>query len=884
MERMIRIALTALAALALGACASGTWPGQGRRGIAGMEGLTRTTLDNGLRVAIVEDHSAPVVALMVWVRVGSADERADQAGMAHVFEHMLFKGTERRGVGEIAATIEASGGNINAFTSFDVTAYFATMASRDASVGIDVLADALQHSSFDPTELEREAEVVIEEIRRSNDSPGRALSQTVFDVAYTQHPYRLPVIGTEQSVRSFSRQGLLEFFHHWYVPNNMTFVVVGDVDPAAALAQIREAFAGAKPDRELAHPRAAEPEPQRALARVVPSEFQQTLLGVAYKITGFEHADTPYLDLLSGVLGGGDASRLYRSVKDRQQLVHSIGSSSYTPRDEGLFMIDAVLDPAKLQASVHAIAQEVHRLRDLGASEAELERARVNLLASKVHERETMEGQANNLGYWEAIGGGIEREQAYLDAVKRATTDDLLRVAQRYLAPERARVVALLEKGAASATDRELLAALEDGSGTGRERFAGSEIHPGIWSYQLPNGLRVIVKPVHSIPLVSLHLSLRGGQLAESADRQGLSSFLAEMLERGTAQRSAAQFAAEVEDIAGNLSGFAGRNSFGLQAQFLKESLDTGLELLADALLRPALDPGEIEKVREEHLAAIKRREDSLSSKALELLQKGLYDAHPYAFLTLGTESSVAAINRDALRGYLSAYAHPRNAVLAVVGDVEPEALVEALAAHLGEWSGPASVAFPAHPLPELQRVQELSLAKQRNQVHIMLGFPGLRVGDPDVPALHVLTQVLSGQGGRLFLELRDRQSLAYQVQASSVEGLDPGMFMVYIASALEKESQARDGIRGELVKLLEDGVSDEELTRARSYLVGSNAVSLQRLGTQASLLSLDELYGMGATWHLGYASRIDRVTREDVMRVARRIIDLDRAVYAVVR
>jgi len=681
-----------------------------------------------------------------------------------------------------------------------------------------------------------------------------------------------------------TRERLLEFFHHWYVPNNMTFVVVGDIAPDQALTQIREAFSGSRPDLELQHPRGVEPEPERALARVVPSEFQQTLLGIAYKITGFEDADTPYLDLLSGVLGGGDTSRLYRSVKDRQQLVHSIGSSSYTPRDAGLFMIDAALEPAKLGASVNAIAQEVHRLRDLGASEAELERARINLLASKIHERETMEGQANNLGYYEAIGGGIEHEHAYLEAVRRATTGDLLRVARKYLMPERARVVAVLEKGAEAPTDAALLQALNDGSGTGRTQLAGNEIHPGIWQYQLPNGLRVIVKPVRSIPLVSLHLAMRGGQLAESTDRQGLSTFLAEMLERGTTQRSAAQFAAEVEDIAGSLSGFAGRNSFGLQAQFLKESLDTGLELMADVILRPALDAGEIEKVREEHLAAIKRREDSLSSKALELLQKGLYDAHPYAFLTLGTEASVAAIDRDALRGYLDAYAHPSNAVLSVVGDVEPESVVEALGAHLGEWSGPPAIEFPSHTVPLLHRVQELSLAKQRSQVHVMLGFPGLRVDDPDVPALHVLTQVLSGQGGRLFLELRDRQSLAYQVQASSLEGLDPGMFMVYIASALEKEQQARDGVRSELVKLLDGGVSEEELVRARSYLVGSYSVSLQRLGTQASLLSLDELYGLGARRSVDYPQRIAAVTKADVERVARRVIDLKIPITAMVK
>jgi zinc protease len=851
-----------------------------------MDGFTRSTLKNGLEVLVVEDHSAPVVALMVWVRVGSADERPDQAGMAHVFEHMLFKGTERRGVGEIASTVEASGGNINAFTSFDMTAYYITMASRDVSTGIDVLADAIQHSSFDPVELKREVQVVIEELRRSNDSPGRALSEEIFDLAYAAHPYRLPVIGTEESVLSFTRESLLEFFDHWYVPNNMTFVVVGDVNPDATIAQISEAFADAKPDWDLEHPRPTEPRKTEARARVQASEFEQTLLGLAYPITAFREADTPYVDLLSGILGGGEASRLYRSVKDRQRLVHSISTGAYTPLDPGLFFIDVQLEPDKIRETVFAISREVAQLRELGPSEAELERARTNLLASEVHERETMQGQARKIGSYETIGGGIERERAYLETVRRATVDDVQRMAQTYLDPEGASVVAVLEKGASEAvSEAGLLDALRSGAAAREEEFAGREIHPGIFSYRLGNGLRVIVKPVHSIPLVSMRLSMLGGQLAETSEAEGLSSFLAEMLERGTEQRSAAQLATEIEDIAGGLAGFAGRNSFGVHASFLKETLDTGLDLVADVMLHPAFDADEISKLRVEREAAIRRREDNLSSKAFELLHKGLYADHPYSFQTLGTQASLARFDREMLRGYWDTYAHPSNAVLGIVGDVDPDGIVEAIASHLGDWTGPGQVSLPERAaLPTLDGIEEVSVTKDRNQVHVVLGFPGLRIDDPDGPALDVLTQVLSGQGGRLFLELRDKQSLAYSVTAFSIEALDPGLFGVYIASAPEKLEQARAGLRRQLEILLEGSISESELDRARNYLIGSHAVSLQRFGGQASLLSLDELYGLGATHHLDYAKRIEAVGLDDVMRVARRIIDFEHAVYATVK
>ncbi|HXZ84141.1 MAG TPA: pitrilysin family protein, partial [Myxococcota bacterium] len=233
--------------------------------------MLRTTLDNGLSVVLVEDHSAPVVALNVWVHTGSADEKPEQWGMAHVHEHMLFKGTERRGVGEIAATVEGAGGNINAFTSYDMTVYHITMASQDAAVGVDVLSDAVLHSTFDAGELAKEEEVVIEEIRRADDTPDSMISKVVFETAYRQHPYQREVIGTQESVRSFTRQGLLDFYHYWYVPNNMTFVAVGDFKSDDVLAQIKQAFAGAKPRPGLEHPRAAEPPQTAPRARRCPA-------------------------------------------------------------------------------------------------------------------------------------------------------------------------------------------------------------------------------------------------------------------------------------------------------------------------------------------------------------------------------------------------------------------------------------------------------------------------------------------------------------------------------------------------------------------------------------------------------------------------------------
>jgi predicted Zn-dependent peptidase len=792
----------------------------------------RTTLDNGLKVVLLEDRSAPVVALNVWVRTGSAEETEAEAGMAHVFEHMLFKGTERRAVGEIARTVEAAGGNINAFTSFDMTVYHITMASRDVAVGIDVLADAILNSTFDPGELDREIAVVLEEIRRGEDSPNRVLSQEMFSQAYTRHPYRDPVIGTSESVSSFSREQ----------------------DP------VRLRF-GRGPGRPGASARPGARADGAALGDRAPRLRA--------------HADR---DRLShhGVRRGGH--RLRRPARHGARRRRELAA---LPQRQGP-------PPAR----PHDRRECVHAARPrpvLRPGDARPRHDRARAAGDRRGDRppaqlRPVRRRARKLGYYEALGGGIELEDEYMGRLRRATTADLQRVAQQYLLPERATVAALLPEAERPDLEAPQLIAALGAARQAARAVAGEEIHEGIWRYVLPNGLPVIIKPNHAIPLVSMRLAFLGGQLAETEETQGISSFTAEMLERGTTSRSAAQIAAEVEGIAGGLEGFSGRNSFGLTGEFLTENLDTGLDLFADVLLEPSFPADEIEKLRTDRIAAIKRREDDLAGKAFELFAQALYPNHPYRFRIIGNEESARRVDRAALIDFYRTRAAPKNGVLSVVGDVEPEQIVEALESRLGGWTGPDSVELPERPSngrPPGPR--DVSVVKDKQQVHLVLGFPGLTVHDPDLPALEVLTQILAGQGGRLFLELRDRRSLAYTVTAFSIEGLDPGSFGVYIASAPDKREESLEGLRSELQRLLDEPIDPDELERARAYLIGSHAVALQRYGLQASLLALDELYGLGATHYLDYARRIEAVTLDDVKRVAQRLVDLDAPITAQV-
>jgi zinc protease len=844
-------------------------------------------LPNGLGVLLCESRIAPVVDLQIWVRVGSADERPHQAGLSHFHEHMLFKGTERRAVGEIASEVEGAGGRINAYTSFDVTVYHATLPIAELSVGLDVLADAVLHSSFDPEEIAREIEVVLEEIRRGEDSPGYVLGNAVFAEAYHEHPYRAPILGSPESVASFERAHVRAFFEHWYTADNLCIVAAGDFETPRLREEIRAIFGELAPGSGRRE-RRPEP-PQRALRTVVLARpFERVGIELAHPAVGLGHPDAPLLDLLAFILGNGDSSRLVRRVKERDGQAERIDASCYTPLDPGLFAVSLETDAERAEAAVEAVARELERVRAEPASLDELEKARANFLAAEDFERESVSGLTQKLGSFHHLAGGHESEARYLEAVRGASQDDLLRVARTYLAPEKLSVVAVpLKKDAGALDHARIRAAVERGVERVARAFAMPRVLPPteeIHSYELEGGAQLHVVPRREVPVVAARAAFLGGLLAEAPETSGLSGFLSSMWLRGTRGRSAADFARATESLAAEIDGFSGRSSLGLTLETPSGRLAPALELFAEALLEPAFDRDEIERERRDTLAAIERREDRLAQRAFLLFAETHYRHHPYRQPVLGTAQSVRGFDREQLVAHHGRLIKARNLALAVAGDVDPDDVASCVSARLADlddagFEPPA----PAEEEPP-QEIRTAELRKDRAQAHLVIGFRGLTVSDEDRFAMEVISQVLAGQGGRLFVELRDRRGLAYAVNAVHVEGVAPGFFAVYIATAPEKFDEARRGLLEQLAGLLDAPPDEAEIDRVRRYLIGSYAIEQQRNAVQAAQLALDALYNLGPRASREYPERIAAVSRATVERVARRLIDLDAYTLASVR
>jgi zinc protease len=373
--------------------------------------VQRFTLDNGLKVVIEENHAAKVVALEAWVDVGSATEPPELAGIAHVFEHMLFKGTKRRAVGEIARDVESAGGDINAWTSFDETVYHLVLPSRHFEQGLDILADVLQHSAFDPAELERELKVVLEELKQGEDSPGRVTSQTLFATAFQKHPYRRPVIGSAKSVKALTQKRLLEFFASNYVGHNVTLVLCGDVEAKKARKKIEELFGGMTAGEKKRAELTPEPAQKAARGKIVTADVREAHVQIGFHIPSVRHEDAPALELLALVLGHGEASRLETHLRRERETVNEAFAYAYSPRDPGLFVLGATTRPGDVDVAVDGLLDEVLRLGREPISEEELARAKATLEADAIYAKETMQGCARKLGYFEATGVGAGGEE-----------------------------------------------------------------------------------------------------------------------------------------------------------------------------------------------------------------------------------------------------------------------------------------------------------------------------------------------------------------------------------------------------------------------------------------------------------------------------------------
>jgi len=867
----------------------------------------RTVLPNGLTLLVRRDRSASAVAIVTYVKAGYFDETDDVVGIAHVLEHMYFKGTPSRGVGEIARETKASGGYLNAHTIYDHTSYYTVVPASRFGDALAIQADAYARSVIDAVELAKEIEVIIQEVHRKEDSPGAMASESLYALMFDRHRIRRWRIGRAEQLRTFTRDRVRSFYHNFYRPRNTILSIVGDVDPDAVLRATESQYGALADVPAVRVPGPPEPAGtgSRARYREWGGDIAQTQVALGWHTVPTMHPDSALLDLAAVILGSGRSSRLFRAVRERQ-LATSVSAYDYSPTELGVFVIHAECPADSAGAAARAIWGQVADLRERGVGDHELARAQRLLESRWVRRTESMEGQASYLAEWQALGDWALGEH-YLERVLSVAPGEVTGAIRRYLDPDG--VSAIVYRPAASpvvAADAGMLLVVGgDGAAPSgdlapvaseqstdeatptrvrrtRGRVQAEREAGGVRLYRTAAGIPILISHKAGAQITHAGVFAFGGARDEGSERGGLTTLMARCALKGAAGRTAPELADAVEMLGGSIGSSTGSENTGWSISVPARFTAPALRLLADVVQQPRLEEGALETERALALAELAMLRDDMSRYPLRLVTQSAFGDHPYGAGVLGSETSLRAITNPDVREWHAAQVLRGPTVIGIVTGEAPDAVARDVigAFDVLRPGVPSEIAAPSWPRRPVVRAEQRAKA----QTALALAFPGPARSDGDRMVAELIGTVASGLGGRFFDELRDRQSLAYTVRAFALEWTLAGMFIGYIATSPSKEDVARAGLLGEFAKLCESGVTADELAQAQTYAVGTYAISRQSGAVVLGEVIDAWVFGEGLEELETYERRVRAVTRADVQRVARAYFDPARVAEGIVR
>lgn len=864
------------------------------------------TLSNGIPV-VLQHFDGAVSSFYWWNQVGSADEQKGEEGFAHFLEHMLFKDANAKdtgmaSTGQTALAIESLGGDINAYTSFDQTVYHVTCAEQHWEEVISEFSVMAKPQRFLKSDFEREREVIIEELKKNEDSPERQHFQSLFSSTFKKHPYGRPVIGYEKTLRAATVAKLEAFYRRNYVSSRMGLILVGPIaDGTGArvkkLMALMEKFFGSKVFAKKESPRferkfdALDRNEITVAKRLF--EVQLPSVNFSFRVPELGHPDLAPLDLLAGALAMGESSRLYQSLFNEKSLVTEVSGGLYVPRDPGMFYFNIDVDSAaKLEPALAETFRLIQESTRKEPTREELERVLAHAESDKLYSLQTADGIAGRIGFLKFIVNDLGYDERYLSELRAVTPEqiraaasraiDLGRLAGAFLVPKAMESeidTTMLERVARQAVPAKVVPVSKPASKQGGKSAAPSVPYEQ-WTTE--SGLKVIHRYRPQSHVVSVQVASLGGLRLELGsplfDRDedwGVSQCLSMTWTKGTPSRNSRQIAATIEGKAASLDGFSGRNTVGLQLTCLARDFGQLSSVFEDVLVNASFPEEEVQHSRRVMEDTLKTMEDHSGQLCSKFFLETLFTSHPYGALSTGSVRSIPTLTQKKLRTYLEQWVRPEKSVLSIVGRV-PRETVEAWVAQLDRtWraqrsaapvaSSVTSIIAPESVLPGPRWVEK---RLGREQVHLLRGGLGSTITADDRHAIRLLHTILGGQSGRLFIELREKQSLAYTVAPMGFEGVEPGYQGVYIACSPDKEKKALEGIEVVLKKLADKGPTASEMERAREYYLGRRVMDMQSDASLTGYYGLELVYGLTPPTEKQVIERLKAIKPRDIQKV----------------
>lgn len=861
-------------------------------------------LPNRMIVVAQAVPTAPVVSVQAWIKTGSLYEQEHVgAGLSHFLEHLISGGTtSNRPEAVSTATLGSIGAATNAATSLDTVRYYINTTAPHTETAVDLISDWMQNSLITETEYVRERDVIQREFSMGQGDPGRIhwkLTQQARFADTPDHPGAHPTIGYLDEFLDVSRDQIYDFYKRMYVPNNMVFVVVGDIDPREVVDQVATLW-GQVPTGEL--PELSFPlatgrgEPVSVAGPAAIKRPRVRLLWPGVKL-GAEHDYA--LDLIAGILGGGESSRLVRDLRDNRQLVTTVDAFNYSAHwGAGFFGVDYELtEPGAAEAVRNAVEAQLDRLRLEPVSEEELARVKRQTLARVLKSGQSAEAVAGSLAGNLIASADPDYLSRYAQAVQSLTAQDLIDAANALLDPEGASVAQLdpAEEGeeiafparppaveADADQPREpidldnygLLAELKANLAKPGNDVAAIEVGEPIVR-ELSNGLTVIVQRSTVVPAVSMQLYTKGGLLADAPGREGVSNATYAMLKRGTENLTAQELAVKIEDLGAGIGASSGNNTGYIQASALTEDWPAVMELMGDVLLYPSFDESEWEKLRPRLLASIDRANDRWSGELRSEFRKVYYGDHPWSQITAGRRDVVESLTPDDLRAFHAARINAADSVLAVVGEMNPEEVFSAAEQTFGDLPTDAGTPFVLpQPLPPTPGLTIIETNKPVAAVQVGYG-PGITRDSEDYAAIQVLSKVIGDfPAGWLQQELRGRgPGLVYASSAGASVGLVPGYFTMLFNTQPDTVDDALGRTIAVAARARTELIDDDTLARAKAKVLTNQFLGRQSNGDLAAGQALDLLYGVEDLDGSAFLAQVEALTAQDIRATAKKYL-----------
>lgn len=863
---------------------------------------TERTLPNGLKVYAIRDTSTANVSVQVWYDVGSKDDPAGKSGFAHMFEHLMFKGTKNLVDEQMDRLTEDVGGYNNASTNSDYTNYFEVVPANHLERLLFAEGDRMASLVVSEKVFASERDVVKEELRnRVLASPYGKLFYIYFpNISYSTHPYARPGIGSIEDLDAATIGDIRAFHATYYRPDNAVLVVAGNFDPAQLDKWVDKYFSGiAKPNRPIPRVTVAEP-PRTAATRQTVYEANTPLPAVllSYQLPPDNDPDTPALAVLDGILSGGENSRLYRNLVYRDQLAAQADTFLDTRQSTGSYAMYAILAGGKsAEDGEKAMRREIADLRDKPVSDAELAEAKNEILTASLKSRETAEGKASTLANSIIVGGNPKAADQQLAAIAGVTAADVQRVARKYLGDNQSAALIYLPDNMAKGAKGDTIAVASTvkvaplvvpsdvvihTQAPEGQRVAvpapGAPISPAIpraTETRLANGLRVIVVEKRDLPIVTATVVAPAGGGSDLSGKAGTAALAADLLTKGTATRSAEQIAQQVESLGGSIGAGADWDAAFATVTVKADQVDPALAILADVARNPAFAQAEIDRARKQALDGVAVQLKDPGALSGIVASRTVFGDQAYGNLLSGTVTSLPKITRDDIAGaYRNAWI-PSQAALVVVGDIAQKDATALAQKLFGDWKTGVHDGVPAGDSARAgPRVIVVDMPGA-GQAGVVIARPGIARADKDFYAAQVANATLGvGFTSRLNREIRIKRGLAYGAGSSVDARRAPGIVTASTQTKNPSAPEVVSLIAAEMKKLGEAPVPAAELDSRKAVLVGGFGRRIERTDGIAGALADYVAEGVPLDTLSTYIPSIQGVDPSKVQAAAKKVLD----------